>query len=247
MFLHYSLEGKTGVRWWWHFGNRCVFRVEFYWWSRHCHAHVDVDDDGWTWALALPPLAVYLSFDGFPAWKPRRKCIATWDNNREFWLTDQRTCGVTIHDWSVWIKPWSKTMEWANADPWWVRGVTLNIPDLILGRSRCETEVLRDGIPVTIPMPEGIYSAFAKIERRTWKRPRWFAHSRVSTWIDIPKGIPFQGKGENSWDCGDDGLFGTGADGDSIPVAVTKVRESVLRSRRRYGAPSEKAIREALA
>ena len=107
-------------------------------------------------------------------------------------------------------------------------------------------ETIKHGIPVVIPMPEGVYHGTAKIERRTWKRPLWFAFSRVSTTIDCPRGIPFAGKGENSWDCGDDGLFGWGAEGPSIEKAIARGVESVLESRRRYGMPSQRAIDDAV-
>lgn len=250
MFCHASKE-KHGFQWWWHFGSgtakhRCL-GIEFSWWARFCHAYAEVNDEGWKWSIALPPFAFWITFDGFPAWKPRKKHVAAWDGGREFWLVDRRECGIHIHSWTIDVKPWAKSDEWCRSDPWWTRGVSLDIPDLLLGRSRCTTEVLREGIPVTIPMPEGMYSGVARIERRTWKRPRWFAHSRVSTWLEIPKGIPHAGKGENSWDCGDDGLFGIGAEGDDVMAVILRARESVLVSRRRYGSASDKAIQEALA
>ena len=102
-------------------------------------------------------------------------------------------------------------------------------------------------IPVVIPMPEGIYHGTAKIELATWKRPLWFAKTQISTSIDCPKGIPFAGKGENSWDCGDDGLFGWGAEGDVVEHAIAHGVEIVLTNRRRYGMPSDHAIQDALA
>jgi hypothetical protein len=245
--FHYMAEGKTGMRAWWHINHRVVFKVEFYWWHTFCHASVDVDDEGWSWSLAFPPFAIFIGFDGFPSWKPQEKHIFTWDHNREVWLTDQRECKVSIHDWTIRFIPWGRSMEWRTADPWWVRGVSLNLPDLLLGKTRYQTVTLKAGIPVKVPMPEGVYAGTAKIERATWKRPLWFARHRVSTWIDVPKGVPFQGKGENSWDCGDDGLFGCGVSGESVERAVGHYVESVLTSRRRYGMPSDKAIQEALA
>lgn len=84
-------------------------------------------------------------------------------------------------------------------------------------------------------MPEGCYPATVKIEERTWKRPRWFRKTRVDAYVDIPDGIPHEGKGTASWNCGEDGLFGCGCEGDSIEKAVGHTVATVLDYRRRYG------------
>lgn len=156
-----------------------------------------------------------------------------------------RQIGCYFHESAFRYQIWVGTMaSWSRRYPWcqWWRQGTIDFADLLLGRRSHHLEELKSGIPVVVPMPEGNYHGTAKIERRTWKRPRWFAFSRVSTTIDCPKGIPFAGKGENSWDCGDDGLFGWGAEGESIEKAIASGIESVLVSRRRNGMPSQAAI-----
>ncbi len=128
-------------------------------------------------------------------------------------------------------------MEWRRDDPWWRKDIVLHVVDWLIGRARCTTT---KGEPsrVVIPMPEGSYLANATTESRVWRR-RWYWPDRRhdSVWIDIPGGIPHSGKGENSWDCGDDGLFGTG--GDTLEEAIANVVRSVLKSRRRYGHDSK--------
>lgn len=246
-FQHSSRE-PHGIRWWWHLGDRSVFRVEFYWWTHFAHASIRTHDSEWTLALALPPLAIWLTLDGFGLWHPQKRCVATWESpQREFWIPDDRECGVSFHDWTLRINPWSLSMEWSSSDPWWVRGLSFNVQDFMLGRTRYRSETLRDGIPLKIPMPEGVYPAVAKIERCTWKRPRWFGRTRTYVSVDVPKGIPFAGKGENSWDCDDDGLFGYSSEGDSLDRAVAKGVESVLSSRRKYGNASAETIAKSLA
>ena len=245
MYWHYSREGKTGLRSWWHFGQRSCFHIEANWWTHFCHLSVRATDEGWTFAVGVPPLAIWLCFDGFGLWRPQRKHIFTWDNNREVWLTDQREFTLSMSDWTIRFVPWGKSMEWVAADPWWVRGVSFDFKGL-LGRQTYVSETVRDGIPIQIPMVEGAYTAVAKFERATWKRPLWFGHSRLYTSVDVPKGIPFQGKSENSWDCGDDGLYGYSVQGHDIEKAIAHGVESVLKSRRKYGKPSDAAIREAL-
>lgn len=113
----------------------------------------------------------------------------------------------------------------------------------VLGRRPCTTEEVEIGV-AKVPMPEGNYDATWAKEKRTWRYERWpgklldiIRGPKVNTSVrlDIADGIPFQGKGENSWDCGMDGLFGCG--GSTVEAAVGRAVESVLRSRERYGGP----------
>lgn len=245
MHWHYSREGKTGVRAWWHFGDRACIHTEVNWWSSWCFAGVSCDDEGWTLKLALPPIAVWLIFDNCGLWLPQRKTLATWyEPPREIWLPDSRECDISFYDWTIRFHVWGKSMEWTRSDPWWVRGVSFDLRRFVLGRERCDTQIVKENIPVVIPMPEGVYRGTAKVERRTWKRPRWFARTQESVWLEIPGGgIPHAGKGENSWDCGDDGLCGIG--GDTLEDAIANAVKSVLRDRRRYGMPSAEALKQA--
>jgi hypothetical protein len=245
MFFHHSREGRRGWRFWWHFGasaRRCV-GVEAYWWSRSCHAQASVDDEGWRVSFALPPIAIYLRLENFPLWRPMKLHIFTWENNREVWLADQRECRIAVHDWKLWPVPWGKSMEWCKRDPWWVRGITIE-PAKLLGRWEASHEDLAK-VPVSIPMPEGLYHGVATVQRWVRGRRYWFKRRTQEVWLDIPGGIPHAGKGENAWDCGDDGLFGCG--GSSINDAIQRARDSVLRDRKRYGHASDDAVRKALA
>lgn len=147
--------------------------------------------------------------------------------------------------WHIWVggmASWSRKYPWCQ---WWRQG-SFHFANL-LGKESYSCETLREGIPVQIQMPEGVYRGTAKVERARWKRPLWLARERVSTYIDVPSGIPFQGKGENAWDCGDDGLFGAEVEGESVERAVAHFAETVLRNRKKYGAPSREAIVQALA
>lgn len=250
MFWHTSKE-KYGRRFWFHLGgdaHRKCIGIELGWWHSFCHVGVEVDDEGWNLSLAFPPLAVWVSLEGFPIWQPKVKHMLGHARNeiREVWLPDRRECRIAVHDWAVWINPWSKLMEWTKSDPWWVRGLTFHVDDFVLGKTRYTHENTGPVFIVGIPMPEGNYAAEFTPQRQTWKRPRWFSQVRESFDVNIPKGIPFAGKGENSWDCGDDGLFGMGAEG-TVEQAIAKVRDTVMERRRRYGSPSDAAIREALA
>lgn len=113
-----------------------------------------------------------------------------------------------------------------------------------LGKQRSEKELLDFGV-CQIPMPEGVYPAEWKRERfvsryvgRLGKLRDRLVGPRIgdpSYWISIPGGIPVQGKGENSWDCGMDGIFGTG--GPTLETAIGNVVAAATRGRQRYGGP----------
>lgn len=53
----------------------------------------------------------------------------------------------------------------------------------------------------------------------------------------MQQGIPFPGKGENSWDCGDDAYYGFG--GATIESAVADIIADTLKRRGNNWRPSE--------
>lgn len=135
-------------------------------------------------------------------------------------------------DWALCIDVGTDDAEWRRDYPWWKKGIRIDFKDLICGRAKCATEK-GDPVACVVPMPEGSYDAIATPETATWTYRFGVKRVRKSWWIEIPAGIPFQGKGENSWDCGGDGLFGTG--GDTLEAAIGNCVASALRSRHRYG------------
>lgn len=113
----------------------------------------------------------------------------------------------------------------------------------IIGRTKCDTEVTAEG-ECHIPMPEGNYVGKWKKEQRTWRHitrrgrlwDRIFGVTiRTSVDLDIEGGIPVEGKGENSWDCGMDGIFGVS--GNTVEDAIANAVRACLRDRQRYGGP----------
>jgi hypothetical protein len=74
---------------------------------------------------------------------------------------------------------------------------------------------------ILIPMPEGVYAA-------TWQRDGDLIK------VDIPGGIPINGKGEEVYDLGIDGVFAKWGLG-SLSEVVLSLIESVNRHRERYG------------
>lgn len=206
--------------------------VEWHLWSRACRLGVDLagkvgcDDDTILLGVALPPLCFYLGIEA-----PTNSRL--WHLMPEY----SRECKIAVHDWAVWINPWSRQHEWHRDDPWYVRGLTFHIDDFILGKRKCTTEEIRWPERVAIELDGRVYQGIATYERRTWKRSRWFAFSKESTWIDMDlhDGLPHDGKGENGWDCGGDALCGWGCNGIDLEKCIASGIEKVLKARKRYG------------
>lgn len=131
-------------------------------------------------------------------------------------------------------KPEKLRYNRAHLWPGLVVKVRPRLKDRLLGREVCTTTE-GEMVPVLVPMPEGNYPGTVKREERVWKRKRWpwSERRRVDFWVDMQIGVPTPGKGENSWDCDDDGVYGTG--GSSVPEAVANVVRAALRNRERYG------------
>jgi len=246
------IEDKTGL--WWHSQNLndahglhgsmwlqgrawlqhpSDFRIGYEWnlTSSSCGIGMTLASDENQIALhvCFPPIALYTNY------------TLPYKYNKYFSYllgnTDRRDTYLSFHDWTVWIELWNNSWEWSNRKTFWEQhSLSLNLLDLILGRWKY-TERIVEEQEVKIPMPEGTYPAKAKIFESTWKRPRWFPRKMIRASIDIKDNqlIPFPGKGENSWDCGMDGLRGMTCSEKTIEAAIGAVVGSVLRSRRRHG------------
>lgn len=155
------------------------------------------------------------------------------------WMDDRHgRFEVCVSDGNVWIEhPWVRQMEWRSSDPWYRKAIVLRVTEWLLGRWNC-THTKGDPSEVYVPMPEGSYRAIATPEEFVWRRRFGITKRRSRVWLDIPGGIPHSGKGENSWDCGDDGLFGIG--GNSVEEAIANAVKSSLKSRRKYGHNSKR-------
>lgn len=126
--------------------------------------------------------------------------------------------------------PWSRVALW----PGWHLTFSPCLRDRLLGRVKCET-TRGEAVPVVVPMPEGNYPGRAYREHRVWQRARWpfSRRERTEWWVDMDVAPPTPGKGENSYDCDDDGIYGTG--GPTQAEAVANVTKAALRQREKYG------------
>lgn len=216
-----------------------TLRLEWSLFTKTCHVSADIGDtsgdlDALQLSIALPPIAVWFT-------------IAAPHKSRIWGMLPNpgREADLSIHHWSIWFKLWGRWGEWRRADPWYVRGVNLDLADLFLGHRKYTTETIGEPQEVVIPLDGFKYEGTATFHRRTWKRPRWFAFVRETCTIDMKPGhgLPRAGKGENGWDCGDDAVCGWGVDGPpehrTLSRAILHGQVTCLENRRRYGEPSK--------
>ena len=168
------------------------------------------------------------------------------DSNKDWYKP--RSYGVRLfpHDGCYFRAEWdAREGESSRNQPWW-REISLT-KYKIWGRTASE-KIVEDSGACAIPMPEGTYPATWEKSRYEQRHVRW-----PGTWLDrvksmdskatfsideIPGGIPNWGKGESSWDCGMDGLFGISGGFRTLEAAIGGAVESALRNRRRYGGPN---------
>jgi hypothetical protein len=112
------------------------------------------------------------------------------------------------------------------------------IKEALLGRVKYESKVIETH-QTSVTMPEGSYPAIVTIHQDTWRHHDWpfrlFPRVRTSARIEVPKGIPVPGKGENDYDCGEDAIYSTGSSEPTVHAAVSSIISSALRDRERYG------------
>lgn len=176
-----------------------------------------------------------------------KRVLPWYQSNVDIGWSLDRVLSISTFEKVVFISLWTHPMDSGYGDhgrtsmPAW-RNLSFSInPADLLGRRRCKTEIIEPEHPVLILMPEGDYAATLKVERRTWRRKLWpwWPLKLVRTTRDItcPNGIPFSGKGENSWDCGEDGIYGTGFDARTDEDACALFASHALQNRTNRGDP----------
>lgn len=179
------------------------------------------------------------------------KLGSVWLRLRAPWTKWARMKGYEVRHAGIRLFPYegcwvaieiaAKANSWSRSDPWWMR-MKFGHTEL-WGRTRSVTIKGKTG-ECLIPLPEGNYKGTWTEERHISRFVRFpgtlrdriigpRSHSGVD--LKIEGGIPIEGKGENSWDCGMDGLFGCG--GATVADAIGNAVRSVLRGRQNYGGP----------
>jgi hypothetical protein len=183
-------------------------------------------EDDFTFAVSVPGVGLYLSGEGvFPAsWRRRLP-------------DDPHRTGIDWHHGGLWWNVWQNDFESRSTDPKWRRG-HFDPMDFLFGRDVYAQRPLKT-VPVEVPMPEKAYPATVTLFESTWTRRRWphwpLTRRMVRSEIDVPEGVPHPGKGENSWDCGEDATYSLTCAETTVDGAVAALVRSVLRDRRKYG------------
>lgn len=119
---------------------------------------------------------------------------------------------------------------------WHNREIALFRTRWIMGRRRYSREVLETDIPVMVDVgqwDEDRYIGLARRERIEWRQRFGRRWTRTDYIIEMTQGIPIPGKGENSWDCDDDAIYGFGA--ADLDGAIAHIVEQVRKERLRLG------------
>ena len=150
-----------------------------------------------------------------------------------------RSIEASIHHNIFWWELWVPD-DWDRERDRWRRGnFSLNPVKIIFGNNKVEYTVREERI-LPILFSEKTYQVKIQLKRRFDypKRARWLGKYRYCYDAEVTgddKCIPFPGKGENSWDCGEDGLYGQYGQGKTFGDAIGGIFDSVMKSRLRYG------------
>lgn len=209
---------------WLHVGKRVVFRWEWVLWTLRFGAgmHVNCHDDDLTLSVGFPGFQFYWGFEGiFPRkWK-------TYDLGRSM--------GFSVHDGSLWIDFWCDQNGWSRDMPWYAKCLCIDPMEIVFGhRKHSERDLdIRDA---EIAMPEGPYQVKIRLFESTWKRPRSPLKKKLlRVEVKCEGGVPVPGKGENSWDCGEDAVFSSTFPCGSFEQAVADFTADILKTRGKYG------------
>ncbi len=165
-------------------------------------------------------------------WGERRALATPW--MRFAYMAWPRQTGIAIHNGNIWVEIWNWDSGWDSKQPKWM-AFNFSPIDFLLGDRKYSHKTLASETR-TLTMPEAIYSVDVELAEDSWKRPRWPWPTKIMrAHIECPSGIPVPGKGENSWDCGEDATFGLTCGASSFQDAMSKLYETVMSSRERHG------------
>lgn len=245
--LHGSIDAKDGLRAWLHTSDESYQELG--------HIQVTVPHSAMTADLtfggfdgnvsgvaALWPVGVYWHL----GWKPSREIIKAVGlkptEGREirvtFTLDDESVNHINLH-WSLWCPPG----EWHSGTPYWRSGAFYPI-SAIFGKSVFHSRDIGRPLVTVIDLPEGEYPVKVTTSIDTWTRPRWPGNWQQVTRYKVEvmpdekgkdRGAPVPGKGENSWDCGEDAIYSLTTCARDEFDALQKFRDDVLKTRQKRG------------
>ena len=219
-------KSKQDFRYWLHWG-KSVWHYEGYLGKRANHTMIGAtlggEENDCTINFGIKGLFVFYFGveDLFPR-KIMRKLFGTDGRTYEMSFFGEYFCFDFHRD------------EYGYSDKW--KGIhwMYNWKEKLFGKWEYKSELI-DKKRVLVPMPEGNYPATVEISNvsRGYKRSKKQLTNNYQIDLDIP--IPYEGKGENGWDCGEDGTYSSNMVADSLEEAIQKLVDSSLKYRIRYG------------
>lgn len=220
---HGSLE-KRGFRWWLHRG-RDTFSIEcslFHAGLKMYGFSVDENDEAATLGLYLWPVLVWLSF-------------SRWSSAREHTVTEIK---INFADEIRFRISWRADDH--HSPHRWGWSWSVSVLDKLLGSPVYRADPHPTEFIGEVKMPERGYACTGRIARDSWRRPRWFRRTVVRAHVKMNTGeqIPIPGKGENSWDCGEDANYSQTFPAKTIEEALAHVAADAMRTREKRGGPN---------
>lgn len=225
-------EGGLEFAWSWHF------------WTHFWALQVDVgsgdSSTGIEFWIAFGLLSFHFEIEGLLPRsfieRGRKKALETKYLGYEY-MAWPRSTGIRCFEQRIWFEIWNWDFGWSKDQPKWM-SFNWSPVDFLLGKREYSSKNL---LPwpkqesVLIP-GEGAYPVEVMLTEDVWKRKRWpWPIVRRCADIKCIRPIPIPGKGENSWDCGEDAIHGKGCAATTVEEALGQLKESVLKTRERYG------------
>lgn len=179
------------------------------------YQHGEASDNSATSQLTLGLFlfTIYFTFPLPNNWYLKKKCIATWKNNKVFYLIEGRDYGFYFYQWAFVWSFHAKPNESNSKDPWWMKQY-IHIDEFFFGKAESiEMTLDTHHAPLYFRLGTKIFKLDEiKLKRRKIFRtfiPFALYHHTYHT-MDIKcENPPMRaGKGENSWDCEPDGSYG---------------------------------------
>jgi hypothetical protein len=214
-FLYFNSNRQASVEWYLlhHAHSSFALKIEF--------GHGD-GDDGIMFHAAIPWLfSVFISIDSI-------------FGKTFHYPNESRETGISFHDGTFYFYPFAKVMSWSTKDSWYSKYHAFNLYETAFGRDKYSEEQITPWEPIVVAMPEGKYGGKLRLFTSVWKNRIRTKRIRRAD-IEMETGVPFPGKGENSWDCGEDCTYGLTCPANEPEEAIASLIKSVLRNRRVYG------------
>lgn len=164
-------------------------------------------------------------------------------------IQKSRRFGLSLFDSCLTFYGGSDPHVWSRDDPWYHR-LTIDLHRLLFGKASYKEEPVGEPVSGYVAVDREAYPVTAQLKVSSWTYPRRMGLSRFvnnsisRVEVDCGKGIPIPGKGENSWDLGDDKIFEASVAANSLEEGMERLAEMVRDRRDRYGGEGWKPERE---